>query len=1250
MPSTANIPFTIFKATDKVFTNNLTPVSAVPATGDAITLPWFKDAEKKYSKTSVIWDFGDGTTYTTLSAEHVYKWPGTYTITLSIIDNTGEVVNSTTSHEVTVVDFLPTQYDIITNRDVIDIPTGQPSTPIRTEFYISWQSHQPDDRPAPQSPTKEQYWYHNKAAPGYWSETDTTISTTFERSDYINKCGAAETIEVEIETDTPIYTFNYYLSGSDSIPVNKLYYDADKWSHLNPHWYFKEPIDIYSFDPVSTIQVKQRNLLTQPENHPNTYDRLFYMPDGTGGYVRVSEGTPGSTFVGVSGNAEARIRDDTPKNLTSRETPMLLTVEMESTKIIDYDQHQSHNQQYLNYNNVKQLPMYNIKSRINQPTKLSITSNGLNEFALHESKWTDSGISYCVTFQDQNSFNILNIDTGSFNINVIDAETSQLITTGWENTRIESRDNHYRGCLTITDPTLVGKQLKIVADATYNQSPGYMTDAFTAWLNGYRPPSTDPEYGEFYKARYIDQLSYDGEYTLSTPISTTLSLYGKTYITSGIISSINVTTPGSGFNTPPGVTVDSAIGSGAQLAGRIDDDGFCNQIDVLSPGIKYSSTDTLAYTTHAGVSLPIATINVDNHQNCKLLAVDLSETNKNESLWTVDCSTANNFLLNISSTGEILKKQSFSTLTPLLSSKYDYNPTDLILDSEKHPYILLNDPTYNRAIKLDKESLDVLLDIGLPASNEPLRINIDQDDNIYILCKNSTSSYVYKYSPTGTLLDTCDLPFTIDTVTNDSVITRNNTIIFLTQNNLCIINTDDMSIVSTTTHSGNYYGLSLGIDNTLYTLSSSADTVVNLDQTGTVIRNVSVSGSTFHSLANDSRGYIWLIDDISQQIKLIDTLCDWSSIANNTTDELLPGHINNVPYPTPDDDISTGYKVQTIGDWTGFQWLYKYGYIEQETKTVSGESSSFTVHSTTGTYNIRKINEYHDQPALLKSYALQPWLSDNAKLWNTTISSILGDIDSSPMDLGKQTHERIANFVMNMSDIDTCLIDSMLCTAEMYDISIESYTTNFPSGLQRVIDICSIPMKRLFGQFDKSSLSFDQYTQYTTPEIRENLGPELDFNTAILSAGTPIVAYELFSREYTVINVTSALSGEVLTDSIENTGLVDVNSGSSDYFKDNFSGAYSASIYPLSAYSPTWRWELLVPNNVVGNDLLFYYKFFKYNITTENKYQVEGVINWDDPQTTLTPEQSGYGEWSRDGGIVDNIIEHQLRTGLNILG
>ena len=68
MSSTADLQFTVLAA-EQIYTNELTPVSAVPWPDryTNVTLPY---ATVKFAEENMVWDFGDGTTYT-LSLIHI---------------------------------------------------------------------------------------------------------------------------------------------------------------------------------------------------------------------------------------------------------------------------------------------------------------------------------------------------------------------------------------------------------------------------------------------------------------------------------------------------------------------------------------------------------------------------------------------------------------------------------------------------------------------------------------------------------------------------------------------------------------------------------------------------------------------------------------------------------------------------------------------------------------------------------------------------------------------------------------------------------------------------------------------------------------------------------------------------------------------------------------------------------------------------------------------------------------------------
>lgn len=67
------------------------------------------------SNTSILWDFGDGTISTDLSAVHWYKFPGTYTIKLTVFDSNLSPIVSDYNTTISVYNYIPHELPI--NKD-----------------------------------------------------------------------------------------------------------------------------------------------------------------------------------------------------------------------------------------------------------------------------------------------------------------------------------------------------------------------------------------------------------------------------------------------------------------------------------------------------------------------------------------------------------------------------------------------------------------------------------------------------------------------------------------------------------------------------------------------------------------------------------------------------------------------------------------------------------------------------------------------------------------------------------------------------------------------------------------------------------------------------------------------------------------------------------------------------------------------------------------------------------------------------
>jgi len=319
MSSTADLQFTVLAA-EQIYTNELTPVTAVPWP-DRYTNTTLPYATVNFSEENMVWDFGDGTTYTGVSAEHVYSWPGEYTIKLTIIDEFGETVVSTYEETIIVKDFILTQLGFRDLLDVIDIPSGRLVSPITVDFTLSWQNYAQKPRTAPQCTDGKQHLMNKGTEPGYWM------------------CGenhpGYETVQQPEVTEFPIYTFNVFASGAEAQPLDLIKYNKNKYSHLELDWSFHSATPSLSTQPVTEILATRTDFVTGSSGDVNTYDLLYYKPTDNNEYVQTTASDPQGVFVGLSGNISFFYRDDVTKCVNSRNEPVLITVELDQKKIFD---------------------------------------------------------------------------------------------------------------------------------------------------------------------------------------------------------------------------------------------------------------------------------------------------------------------------------------------------------------------------------------------------------------------------------------------------------------------------------------------------------------------------------------------------------------------------------------------------------------------------------------------------------------------------------------------------------------------------------------------------------------------------------------------------------------------------------------------------------------------------------------------------------------------------------------------------
>jgi len=198
---------------------------------------------------------------------------------------------------------------------------------------------------------------------------------------------------------------------------------------------------------------------------------------------------------------------------------------------------------------------------------------------------------------------------------------------------------------------------------------------------------------------------------------------------------------------------------------------------------------------------------------------------------------------------------------------------------------------------------------------------------------------------------------------------------------------------------------------------------------------------------------------------------------------------------------------------------------------------------------------------------------------------------------------------------------------EFYTFSNTNY--NFPSEMNRLINLFSINFSKLKGSRNKFDLNFID-KGYNSQSILKNngevlyginKGEELNFLTTVLTAGNYIIAYERFSEIYTKIN-TDILSASYI----------------------NFLNPTNKT-FLLSTYNNNWGWGLALPDDYVNEKIPIYYKFYNYVEGYPNT-QTEGIINWQDNQNTISENLSSVDDWNE---IKNKMLTYSLVKGLGII-
>ena len=334
-----------------------------------------------------------------------------------------------------------------------------------------------------------------------------------------------------------------------------------------------------------------------------------------------------------------------------------------------------------------------------------------------------------------------------------------------------------------------------------------------------------------------------------------------------------------------------------------------------------------------------------------------------------------------------------------------------------------------------------------------------------------------------------------------------------------------------------------------------------------------------------------------------------------------------------------------------------------------GVSNTFTIYPSSF-YTVSKQNEQIDFKDTFKEIAIQPLFSDAKVLMSDFLGSIFGDLSATQDSVGKATYEKIQNFFDNNSTIDESNIDQLDALLQLLDLP-ELNKYSLPPKLSRLMDLLSISKSKLFGRRNRDNTHYQSYGYRFNDCYGENLGDALSAGSKII-VGENIVAHEKYSGEFITLNTNLPLSASITPTIQTTTGFiyvttsgellsaesVELDSGTQiiqeqlpncDIITENglqiLIDALSShsTFYSLSDYSPTWGWPLLSGG---GRDIMDIYNFY-YQRETIGDIS-DSIIDWTDPNTTISYTMTSYEDWSKNNGTMSNIFAQSLYEGLEL--
>jgi len=691
-------------------------------------------------------------------------------------------------------------------------------------------------------------------------------------------------------------------------------------------------------------------------------------------------------------------------------------------------------------------------------------------------------------------------------------------------------------------------------------------------------------------------------FTTVTPTSTISS----TCVQASSINYTNITAPSGQFVYPKGYAPNTFIwicNTSINSLSRILIETYPN----TCPTINYYKNNGLLFDGY------IKTVENLTTSTDPSLSYSSAVDPRNKELITTDASLDR--LYKLSSNGTLLSSLQLSSINSAFSLASGITPAHLSLDSNFNIYLTLFNAT--SVLKFDKNfNLQTTFTYNTAYNYRPPVVETDRSSNAWITYTSNLSSSLLKYSSAGTqllniTLSPSSVPVSLVTTQENNIWVANSYNQLLSGGTLQLYNSSGtlLSTISSYTHPTslavdrtNGLWLTHGRRNIGYVSPQGTSYSWTVSTNGTFPTQTVTSPSVLSAVYNqkelggltvDVYNRVWVIDAITSRVYIISATPAFTT-GDIRTVSITPNY--NVILDTSVNPLTGEYfkPFQANGDWTGNRWYQKY-YNPNTLSAISlsGVSTSFKVQPLENPSQIYRVNENFNNAEYYKSLALPESLYQNTNLFDNFFAAAVGtSTPSAYQDIGQTVYERIANFVYNHTDIDTCNIDQLVSQANETYTPANIYSLQYPADIQKYLDISSVSKNKLWGLKSPIALS------------SQSIGSQLNTQTSYVTAGTKIYLQSKLDSKYTLYTV-PLLSTQ--------------------------------TIYPLSALEGIGFAQPIIVN----------YFFFSFDPVYSNNF-IENFIDWSNPNTTLNPYMSSTQEWYGGSGAIETAFNYLLTKNLTV--